>query len=76
MSRALTEAEFAHKVDYEGGILDALLYYGLKSEDLLDKEGPLYQLVLEFEEFFAGGLTFWLSRINPCLDEAIDEYRE
>lgn len=38
MSEKMTPKEFAGKVEWEGGLYDALFGYGLKSSDLEDGE--------------------------------------
>ena len=68
MGFKLTDAEFAHKVDYEGGIFEALLGYGLTAEDLVNADGRLAKAVSRFDEQRAN-----LFSITCEIDDAIDE---
>lgn len=45
-----TDQEFATKVDYEGGVFDALFGYGLKSDLLENQEGELAIAVRALEQ--------------------------
>lgn len=46
----MTDEDYANKVEWEGGFLQAFFSYGLKSEALEDKEGELYIALKAFED--------------------------
>lgn len=50
----MTPEEFAKKVDWEGGIVDAILDYGMNESDLDDSDPELKVLVREFRESAQG----------------------
>lgn len=60
MSEKMTEEEFANKVEWEGGLYDALFIYGLKSGDLVD--GPLKDAIEKIES--------QAKPFNDAMDEA------
>lgn len=45
----MTDEEFAAKVDWEGGLYEALFGYGLKSTDLDNQDGVLAQAIRQIE---------------------------
>ena len=60
-SDKMSDGEFALKVDYEGGLLEALMGYGLKSDHL--EEGDLKDAIAKVETFIR----------NPEFDKAVRE---
>lgn len=67
----MTDEEFAQKVSWEGGILDALLEYGLSCDDLEDTEGALYSAIAEFDS-----IRLQLQDILGAIEEALPETEE
>lgn len=49
-----TPSEFAMKVDWEGGLAEAILEYGLDEEDLDESDPELKTAVKEFRQAAAG----------------------
>lgn len=54
MGRGYTPKEFYSKVEWEGGISDAILGYGLDENDLDDSDPELKAAVKEFREAAEG----------------------
>lgn len=65
---AVTDEEFANRVDYRGGVF-AALEYDLKAEDLKDKDGELYKAWLELEAKYEE-MKPLCSRAQSALDAA------
>lgn len=63
----MTEAQFASKVDWEGGILGAL-DYGLTHEDLIDQDSELAKAVAALEEAYRP-VDALAARVTDILDE-------
>jgi hypothetical protein len=69
----LSDAEFAAKVDYEGGLEEAIIGYGLSANDLTDESGELYRAMVEYDKWVATG-TAIRNRVLNALPEEWDEY--
>ncbi len=67
----MTPLEFAAKIEWEGGIFDAFLDYGLTADDLDDTDPALKSAVRAF--------MYAMARVQPeltALEEALSEYGE
>ena len=71
----LTDPEFAAKVDYEGGLLEALLGYGLSSDSL--EPGELKDAISELENIIRSPeFNAALDQANYLIGEALDEWED
>jgi len=70
--RKLTEAEFVAKIDYAGGIIEAL-GYGLSADDLEDQESDLAQTWRDLERQYADFEVF-VHAVEYAIDDF--EYRD
>lgn len=74
MSDKMTDSEFADKIDYEGGIFEAFLGYGLRSSDLEDHGSSLYAAVLAFEDVVnAQEFQSALENLKSEIEELVEE---
>ena len=63
--------EFAEKVDYEGGVYDAIVGYGLGSKDLDKKKGALYDALVELEKLVPS-----IRGLITTIEDLLDPYYE
>lgn len=72
-----TDQEFATKVDYEGGVFDALFGYGLTSDLLEDQEGELATAVRDLERAWRdAGISVLEDRVQAAIEDAGYDYEE
>ena len=65
-----TDLEFANKIDWEGGILEALFDYGLSSDTLDNTQGELFQSVQELEMAWK---VYKIQELVDAVQNALDE---
>lgn len=65
-----TDLEFANKIDWEGGILEALFDYGLSSDTLDNEQGELFQAVQELETAWK---VYKIQELVDAVQNALDE---
>lgn len=68
----MTPEEFAAKVDYEGGLFEALFGYGLTEDHLDDKDTELYFRVKDFRERWAEHMSDDYATLTDMLDGILD----
>ncbi len=68
MAGNYTPEEFCEKLDYEGGVCDGILGYGLDETDLDDSDPELKAAVKAFREAASGPLA--------KLEELLEKYGE
>ena len=70
----MTNEEFAQKVEWEGGWLEAIFGYGLSESDLEEQSGPFYEAVKELSSLRkrVGELEATLERLTEDMD--LEEY--
>ena len=61
MSDKMSDEDFCNKVQWEGGLFEAMFGYGLKASDLADQDGDLAKAVGKLEA------------LRPQIDEITDE---
>lgn len=72
VSNKYTTQEFADKVDWEGGLYEAVTSYGLKPEDLDDDAPPaLVVLLVRFKE-----AADKAAHLEHQIEEMFEEYDE
>lgn len=74
MQYKLTDAEFAGKVDSEGGIF-AALEYGLRGENLAEQDTGFAHTWLSIEQRYLAMQTD-IHLLESMLDQALEEYEE
>lgn len=67
MGKQMSPQEFASRVDWEGGVLGALLY-GLRSEDLSNAD-PALRTAWQSLEVAWDSFQPWLAKVQAQLDE-------
>ena len=65
-----TDLEFANKIDWEGGILEALFDHGLSSDTLDNEQGELFQAVQELETAWK---VYKIQELVDAVQNALDE---
>lgn len=72
MSRQkMTDREFAAKVEWEGGVYDAIFDYGLRSTDLADQSTELCASMKALEEILPQ-----VQQLIDSIEEALEEVDE
>lgn len=71
MSSKLTAEEFVAKVEWEGGVLQAM-YSGLRSTDLDDDESELWEKWYELEDLWYVEILPLVKDIEKILEDSID----
>jgi len=64
-----SDAEFAQKIDWEGGITETLFVYGLSSSVLKNQDGELAKAVRALE---AAWNTAHISTLLETVEDALD----
>jgi hypothetical protein len=67
-SEKFSDEQFAAKVDWEGGVYDALCEYGLSAQNLENEDGDLFKLVSEFDKV-KGPFLQMLNDIEEVLED-------